>query len=153
VAASHSRLFYHVVFGTRHHDQVLAPEVARRLHAYIAGIVRHTGGTPIAIGGAADHVHVLMEFGTETAIATAARNIKANSSRWIHQTYPGLGGFAWQDGYGAFTVSVKGVEQVKGYIADQEGHHRKTSFREEYAEFLRANGIVPDGERAQRSGG
>ena len=141
---SHCRLLYHLVFGTRDRIQLIAPEMAERLYAYMAGVVKGIGGTPIAIGGTTDHVHLLVELDKNKTVPDAIRDIKTNSSRWVHQTYPQLTGFSWQDGYGAFTVSVRGVEQVKTYIRSQEERHRRVSFRDEYVRFLRDNGIAPE---------
>ncbi|MCH8852208.1 MAG: transposase [Planctomycetes bacterium] len=111
---------------------------------YIGGIVRELGRTAIAVGGTADHVHVLLRLPPSVSIADAMRVVKTNSSRWVHETSPNCRSFAWQTGYGAFSVSESNRQRVSDYIANQENHHRRTSFQEEYLAFLRRHGIDYD---------
>jgi len=91
-----------------------------------------------------DHVHILTQLAQNRALADMMRDLKANSSRWVHETFPERRDFGWHDGYAAFTVSVKGVPKVKDYIARQEEHHRVTSYREELKSFLEAHDIPFD---------
>ena len=141
---SFSSLHYHITFGTKDRRPLITPDVRDSLYAYLAGIIRNQGGTATVIGGTSDHVHILAELDRHRALAEVVRDIKAGSSRWVHVTYPERGDFAWQQGYGAFTVSVRGIPQVKAYIARQAEHHRKVSFREEFALFLRQHDIAYD---------
>ena len=83
-----------------------------------------------------EHVDLLISMGRQTSVADLVRTIKANSSKWIHETFANRGGFAWQNGYGAFSVSLSNVEAVRQYIANQAEHHRTKSFQEEFIEFL-----------------
>ena len=95
----------------------------------------------MAAGGMPDHVHLLISVGRQMSVADLVRTIKANTSGWIHETFANQGGFAWQNGYGAFSVSLSNIEAVKQYIANQAEHHRTKSFQEEYVEFLRRHGL------------
>jgi REP element-mobilizing transposase RayT len=106
------------------------------LFDYIGGILRAESGLLVAAGGASDHVHLLASLSRSTSISEALRIIKAKSSRWIHETYPGKRHFAWQAGYGAFSVSYSSLDGVKEYIARQAEHHHRKSFQEEFVEFF-----------------
>jgi REP-associated tyrosine transposase len=134
----------HCVFATKDRRSWLTPEVRQRLWPYIAGIARENRMKTIAIGGVADHVHVLLSIPSTLTIAKAMQLLKGNSSKWIHETFPSLNAFGWQDGYGAFSVSVSGVEETVRYIQKQEIHHQKVSFRDEVATFLLRHGIAFD---------
>jgi len=113
------------------------------LHEYLGGLVRAVEGFPEAIGGTNDHVHLLAGLRATIALASFVQDIKQTSSRWIHETI-GVKNFAWQQGYGAFTVSVSNRDAVKEYIANQAEHHRTKSFQEEYVTFLQKHGIKYD---------
>ncbi|MEI6501164.1 MAG: IS200/IS605 family transposase [Armatimonadota bacterium] len=139
--SSYTSLVYHIVFGTKEQRHLIAPEIAPELHAYMGGIISHLGGRPILIGGVTDHVHVLTILNQKRALEDVLRDLKANSTRWIHQRYPELAEFVWQAGYGAFTVGIRGMPQVKAYIQGQQAHHREVGFREEFREFLQVHGI------------
>ena len=91
-----------------------------------------------------DHVHLLVSLDRQVAIADALRIIKANSSRWVHETFPTLSGFAWQAGYGAFAVSYSHLDRVKAYLPRQAQHHRRMTFQEEFLAFLQRHGISYD---------
>ena len=114
-----------------------------RLHEYLGGLIRAADGIPEAIGGTADHVHLLVGLHATHTLAAFVQDIKQSSSRWVHETM-GVKNFAWQPGYGAFTVSVSNGGAVKEYIASQAGHHRTTTFQEEYVTFLQKHRIAYD---------
>jgi len=141
--ASFACLYYHLVFATKGREPLATEDVRRRLWAYISGIIRSQGGLALAIGGTADHVHILASLPKSRTIPDLLREIKANSSRWVHETFA-QPRFAWQDGYAAFTVSVRGLPQVKAYIARQEEHHAKVSFEDEFRSFLAQHGVEYD---------
>jgi REP element-mobilizing transposase RayT len=141
---SYTQLFYHLVFSTKERRPWLAPEVRSPVHAYLGGAIRDEGGMALVINGTADHVHILARLRQDTAISDVLRDIKVNSSGWIHRTFPELQAFAWQGGYGAFTVSASQVPCVRRYIENQEEHHRKQSFQEEFVALLRKHGIEFD---------
>jgi len=114
-----------------------------RLHAYLGGIVKNMNGIPEAIGGTADHVHLLIGLRATHCLADVVRDLKAVSSRWAHEEI-GERSAVWQDGYGAFTVGASECRDVCDYISCQEEHHRKRTFQEEYLEFLRCGGVEYD---------
>lgn len=110
----------------------------------MAGIVKNIGGKALLINGMPDHVHLLVSLPATLSITDAVRLIKTNSSRWVHQTWQTRRSFAWQTGYGAFSVSLSNKDAVYKYIAKQEWHHRKKSFQEEFLDFLKKHGIEYD---------
>ena len=97
----------------------------------------------LAIGGVADHVHLLVSL-PSTLSVSAMQLLKGNSSKWLHETFPILRGLAWQEGYAAFSIGIAGVEETAAYIRGQEEHHRHRTFREEVALFLRKHGMECD---------
>jgi putative transposase len=134
----------HVVFSTKHREPWLADELPPRLYAYIGGIVRAHGSVLVAAGGMPDHVHLIASLSKESSIAELLREIKANSSRWIHETFPHLSGFHWQTGYGAFAVSYSDLERVKQYLREQPQHHRQRTFQEEFIALLKRHNMAYD---------
>ena len=141
---TYSKLLYHVVFSTKHRVQVIAPAIQPRLYEYLGGIVRGEKGTAYQIGGTRDHVPLLIRWRTDESLATLMRNVKSRSSLWVHQTFSEMQAFAWQEGYGAFTVSQSQVETVSAYIHNQVEHHHGRSFKEEFVELLKAHDIEYD---------
>ena len=105
MAGTYTKLFYHIVFSTKHRSELITPAIELELHKYIAGIVRGIDGSCVEINGMPDHVHLLAILPPKIALSDALREIKANSSKWVHETKPDLAKFGWQDGYAAFTVS------------------------------------------------
>jgi len=134
-------ILLHLIFSTRERRPLMRPEFRNDLFAYLGGIVREMGGTALIVGGTADHVHMLVRVRPSQPAAEIARIVKTNSSRWIRERCPD---FAWQTGYGVFSVSESNVSAVKQYIASQEEHHSRRSFQDEFRMFLRKNGIVVD---------
>jgi len=132
----------HFVFSTKHHEKWLIPEIKGKLFSYIGGIARENGFKLIKGGGIEDHVHLLVSLSATISISNAVKYIKGGSSRWIHENYKNMQSFAWQEGYGAFSVSISQLEKTIKYIANQEEHHRHKTFREEIIEFLKFHGIV-----------
>jgi putative transposase len=141
---SYTNLLYHLVFSTKERRPWLDADLRPRLFEYLGGAIRSQGGFAILINGVADHIHILARFRQDKALSEVLRDIKANSSGWIHRTFPTLASFAWQQGYGAFTVSPSQEDRVRQYIANQEVHHRTVSFQEEFVALLRAHGIEFD---------
>ena len=143
MSSTHLSLHCHVIFGTKYQRPLIAAEWRLRFHAYIGGTIRTLDVIPEAVGGVADHVHLLIGIRATHRLADVMRDIKRASSAWVHETI-GDKQFEWQDGYGAFSVSASLLEKVKRYIANQEAHHRKKTFREEYVELLKASGVEYD---------
>jgi REP element-mobilizing transposase RayT len=145
MAHTFSQLLYHVVFSTKNRHPFLDADLRERLFPYLGGIVGELGGKPVIVGGMPDHVHLLVSLSPAIALAEALRVVRTNSSRWVHETWPERRAFAWQTGYGAFSVSGSNQEAVVNYIANQEEHHhRGLSFQEEFVAFLKKHGIEYD---------
>ena len=141
---TYTRLLYHVVFGTKGRVQSIAADHRSRLHEYLGGIVRAEKGSALEVGGTADHVHMLIRWRADEALSTLLRNVKGNSSRWLHEAIPAMTGFRWQEGYSAFTVSESQRETVAAYIREQERHDRVRAFEDELIELLKAHGVDYD---------
>jgi REP element-mobilizing transposase RayT len=141
--STHLSLHYHVVFGTKNHEPMIQAAWRRKLHAYLGGIIRTGDGIAESIGGASDHVHLLIGLRATHRLADVLRELKAVSSGWVHNEI-GDRGFAWQEGYGAFTVSASQRGEVRRYIERQEEHHRTRTFRDEHLELLRRSGVEFD---------
>lgn len=122
---------------------MISKEWRGNLHAYLGGIVKGLDGVPLAISGIEDHVHLLVGLKSSHRLDYFLRDLKADSSEWVHKEIR-KGNFAWQKGYGAFTVSPSNLAGVKRYILNQEEHHRRKTFQEEYIELLQASGIEYD---------
>jgi REP element-mobilizing transposase RayT len=137
-------LHVHLVFSTKHREPVITPDLAPRVYGYLGGVARGADSPLVAAGGVADHVHLLVSLGRQTCVADLVRELKSNSSGWVHETFPEHPRFAWQSGYGAFAVSKSNVGAVKAYIARQDEHHRKRTFQDEYREFLRLHELEWD---------
>ncbi len=141
---TYTNLLTHVIFSTKDRAPLVEDEIRNDLHAYMGGIVRHLGGEPIMINGPKDHVHMLLVLPADKSASDCLRTIKTNSSKWIHEKWPARESFAWQTGYSAFAVSDSNREKVIAYIRDQQEHHRKFSFEEEFIAFLKKNKIPYD---------
>jgi REP element-mobilizing transposase RayT len=144
MAGTYTKLFYHIVFSTKNRQRFISSTIEEELYKYIAGIVRNIGGSSIEINGTPDHVHVLAILPPKLALSDALRTIKANSSKWVHETKPNLADFAWQDGYAAFTVSKSQVDGVQQYIADQKHHHAERDFKAELLALLAKHQVEYD---------
>lgn len=138
MAHSYVSSVFHIVFNTKHRMQLIRPDNQSRLWNYLAGIARNHGMHVLAVGGTENHVHVLMVLPSDMALSDAVRALKTNSSRWVRETDHF---FAWQEGYGAFSVSPSLLTRVKQYIANQPTHHRTHSFEQELLTMLHAANI------------
>jgi REP-associated tyrosine transposase len=144
MAHTFANLLTHVIFSTKDREPLIAPDLKPDLMAYMGGIIRELGGKAVAANSMPDHVHMLLWLPPGVAVAEALRIVKTNSSRWVHQSRARLRGFAWQTGYGAFSVSQSNAASVAKYIREQEKHHRGVSFQEEFITFLKKNGVRYD---------
>ncbi len=144
MAQTFTHLLTHVIFSTKERRPLLKVEIRPRLLSYMGGIIRDLGGKALVINGTSDHVHLLVSMPATISVAEMMRIVKAKSSRWVREQFPAERTFAWQAGYGAFSVSHSRTEAVKEYIAGQEEHHRKVSFQDELLSFLRKQGIEFD---------
>ena len=136
--------FYHAVFSTKNRTALITPQIEPRLFPFIGGIVRDKGAVLVAIGGMPDHVHLLLRYPPNLAHSDLLRHVKGRSSKWVNETFPGGGGFSWQEGYGGFTVSKSSVSQVERYILNQKAHHETLDFKTEFLELLRKHGVEFD---------
>jgi REP element-mobilizing transposase RayT len=132
----------HCVFSTKGRQRMITAQLQKRLWPYIGGIARENKMTALIVNGVADHVHVLLALPSTIAIAKAVQSIKGGSSKWIHETFPDQRTFAWQEGYGAFSVSVS--DKTIAYIENQAEHHRTKSFQEEFLAFLKRHRVEYD---------
>jgi putative transposase len=145
MAQSLAQIYLHIIYSTKHRRPFLADRALRaQLHAYLAGTCKHLDSTAVIIGGVADHVHILTRFSRTHAVAELLRELKRESSKWLKTKSADLSDFHWQDGYGAFSVSPSHVEPLKQYIAEQEQHHSRESFQDEYRRLLRKYGLEWD---------
>ncbi|MGH9607124.1 MAG: IS200/IS605 family transposase [Terracidiphilus sp.] len=135
MAHTYAANFIHCIFSTKERKPLIAAERMAGLYAYMGGIARSEGFTLVAAGGTADHVHLLFVLPATHTLAVAVQKLKGSSSRWMGPD------FAWQEGYGAFSVSPSQAPTVKKYIENQEQHHRKRCFEEEFTMLLRNCGI------------
>jgi REP element-mobilizing transposase RayT len=125
------------VWSTKERLPLITPGLQKRLWSYLGGIARANKMTAIEIGGVEDHIHVLLSLPSTLSISKAIQLLKGNSSKWIHESFPEHRAFEWQEGYGAFSIGVSGIETTVDYIRRQAEHHRQRSFKEELIEFLK----------------
>ncbi len=150
MSQSLSQIYIHAVFSTKDRTRVIAyPQLRDSLNAYAAGILNNLACRAVIVGSVIDHMHALFRLGRTAAVADVVGTLKKRTSVWIKDQNtqvkdPFLVKFAWQAGYGAFSVSASKVEDVRAYIAGQEEHHRRQGFQEEYREFLTRHGIEFD---------
>ena len=144
MANTYTSLFYHVVFSTKNREPFIGPDIEQRVWAYIGGVARQHDMTALQVGGIEDHIHVLVLAPPVLSPSQIAQYVKGDSSKWIHETFPTLQRFAWQTGYGAFSVSKSGVSSVVDYIQNQRQHHARKTFQAEYVEFLQRHGVDYD---------
>lgn len=135
-----SSILIHLIFSTTNREPFLTPAVETELNPYMAKIFRELKSPSLAIGGTADHVHILFSLGRVMAVADLVEEIKTGTSKWIKTKGREFINFHWQKGYGAFSIGQSDVSAVKRYIHDQKMHHRRISFQDEYREFLKAYG-------------
>ena len=140
---SHSHLccLVHVVFSTAERRPLIREGMGERLHAYLGGIARENGMAALAVGGVADHVHVLLSLSRTASVSKAVQLLKAGSSKWVNENFTGMGRFSWQEGFGAFSIGVAQRERTVAYIHAQAAHHKRVSFAEEYRKFLASHGM------------
>jgi putative transposase len=141
MAHTFTSLLTHVVFSTTERRPLLSDAIRPDAHAYMGGILKQLRAAPIAVGGTSNHVHMLMRLPADLALADCLRVVKANSSRWIKERWPERNLFAWQGGYGAFTVGESNRRAVIQYIQDQEQHHQCISFQDEFLALLKKHGV------------
>jgi REP element-mobilizing transposase RayT len=131
----------HCVFSTKERTNSIADNIREQLFAYLFGIAKNLSIEILAIGGTANHIHILMAIPARESFSDIIRDLKANSSRWMSGKHYG---FSWQQGFGAFSVSPSQVQTVKRYICNQADHHAKRNFEEEFLLLLKKSGVEYD---------
>jgi putative transposase len=144
MANTYINLLLHVVFSTKNRKPFLKPAVRERLYPYINAIAKENKFIVLCIGGTADHMHLLLSLPSTISLADSMRFLKGGSSHWLRETFDELRVFSWQEGYGAFSIGESQIERTKEYIRNQEEHHKKITFQEEYLAFLKRNRIQYD---------
>lgn len=142
MAQTYAKLLYHIVFSTKNREMWIDPAWRPELHAYIGGVIRNRKGELLAAGGIPDHIHLLVRFAADRSISDMLRDIKSNSSGWLHER--GVMPFAWQNGYGAFTIHKDLIPVITEYIENQVRHHASASFQDEFRTLLHDNGVEYD---------
>ncbi len=151
-ASSHTRLSYHIVFGTKYRQPVIQPPWRDELYRTIDSIIERQRGVLHEINGVADHLHLLADFRAEPSVATMLRLIKTNSSKWVNEQEFLSERFSWQKGYAAFTVSFSQMDQVRRYIQNQEQHHRRYTLDAELDQLVKRHKLSPPQPRRGQIG-
>lgn len=144
MAHTFTNLLTHIIFSTKDRRPFVDANLKSRLYPYLGGIIRELGGKALKVNGPADHVHILASLPAKFAPAEIIGKAKSNSTGWVHKNFPDHRDFGWQTGYAAFSVSHSQIQTVEDYIAGQEEHHRKVSFKEELLTFLKKHEIEFD---------
>ena len=144
MASTYANLLYHLVFSTKNRIPLITQTMQPDLYSYVGGIFRGKGGTLLEIGGMTEHVHLLTKLKPTKSISEKLNRIKANSSKWVNEEKPKMRKFGWHDRYAAFSVSESQVESLRHYIQDQENHHRRQSYQDEFRALLERHGIEFD---------
>ncbi len=137
MSGTYSQIYIHVIFAVKGRQNQISTEWSEELYGYIAGIIKGKGQKSIIVNGMPDHVHAFIGLNPSMSVANLVRDIKNNSSKFINDKKFLAGKFYWQEGYGVFSYSHSQIETVYNYILNQEKHHRKKTFREEYMELLK----------------
>jgi putative transposase len=135
---------FHCAFSTKGRRRLITASLQERLWPFMGRIAREQGFKALEIGGVEDHVHLLLSLSAITPIAKVIQLVKGTSSKWVHDTFPEHRWFAWQEGYGAFSVGMSQIDATVQYIRSQAEHHQKTTFQEEFQAFLKKHGIEYD---------
>jgi len=137
MANTYTQLNIHVIFVVKGRENVLSDNIRPALFSYISGILKNTGQYPLAVNGYKDHVHVFFEMQPSKSLSDIVRIVKSNSSKWMNENNLMVGKFNWQEGYGGFSYSRSQRNSLIKYILNQEEHHRRRTFKEEYLDMLR----------------
>ena len=141
---TYSQIYIQIVFAVKRRENLIGKSWKDELFKYISGIITNKGQKPIIVNGVSDHIHIFVGLKPSMAISDLVRDVKNNSSNFINDKNFVKGKFSWQEGYGAFSYAHSQVENVYNYILNQEVHHHKKTFKEEYLDFLQEFGIGYD---------
>jgi putative transposase len=141
---TYSSLLFHCTFSTKDRQDLIDAELQEMLWPYLGGIARKNGLVAMGVGGVENHVHVLLSLPASTCVSKAMQFLKGGSSKWIHDSFPRHSCFEWQQGYGAFSIGISGVERTLLYIANQKEHHRNVDYKQEFVAFLKKHRVKYD---------
>jgi len=144
MANTYTQIHIHTVFAVQNRLSLIKTDWQDRLYQYIIAIIQNQGHKVLSIGGVSDHIHILFGFRPTQSLSELMQNIKRDSSAWINKEKLVVGKFSWQEGYGAFSYSKSQISQVIKYIENQEIHHKKRTFVEEYRKILDDFGLEYD---------
>ena len=132
------------MFSTKQRRPFITPELLPRLCQYLGGMIKTQGGQPVEINGPEDHIHIVASLSPKVSISDSLRDLKANSTNWVHESCSDLQDFYWQEGYSAFSVSPSVLPKVVRYVRGQQAHHKKVSFEDELKWLLDSHGVKYD---------
>jgi REP element-mobilizing transposase RayT len=145
MSQSLAQIYLHIVFSTKDRQPYLRDKATRaRTHTYLAGICSNAGSPAVVVGGVEDHVHILCRHSKNTAVVAFLGELKRDSSKWIKQQAASLTAFYWQAGYGVFSLSPSHINALKQYITNQDSHHRRVSFQDEFRRLCMKYGVAID---------
>lgn len=144
MANTYTQLYIHTIFAVQNRQSLIHSNWEEQLYKYITGIVTNQGHKMLAINGMPDHLHVLIGMNPIQSLSDLMQDIKGDSSKWINKNKFVKGRFSWQEGYGAFSYARSHLDNVVKYILNQEEHHKKKTFIEEYMAFLKAFDVEYD---------
>jgi REP element-mobilizing transposase RayT len=145
MSQSLSGVYLHVVFSTKDRFPFLSDDMVRReVHAFLGGVAKKMNCPPVLVGGVSDHIHILLQLGRSVSQADLVKELKRGSHLWIQGRFPQIEKFAWQAGYGVFSVSASNLDSVRTYIEKQEERHARFSFQDEFRSFLEKHGVAFD---------
>lgn len=144
MSQSLSRVYLHIVFSTKNREPSITPDILPEIHRYLGGLAHQHDCPALSVGGVADHVHILTELARTETIANVLADLKRASSLWVKQRFPAAGDFAWQRGYGAFSIAHSQIDEVRRYIGNQPAHHKTISFQDEYRTLLKKYNVAYD---------
>lgn len=144
MASTLTKILIHIVFSTKHRQDLIAPELESDLYAYIGGICRGMKSSLRLAGGTANHLHLLVDLAKTVALSDLMMNLKRDSSKWLKDRGASMAGFHWQDGYFAFSLGQSGVDDLAEYIRGQKEHHARVDFKDEVRAFLKRYGVAWD---------
>lgn len=144
MAHSYVSTLTHCVFSTKERQRLINPDLKQRLLPYLGGVARANNIVALTVGGTDDHIHLLLAIPSTMGVSKAIQLIKGGSSKWIHDTFPAHRHFAWQEGYGAFSIGISQLKATVAYIENQDEHHKRRTFQQEFLAFLKKHKIEYD---------
>jgi REP element-mobilizing transposase RayT len=141
MASTLTKILLHIIFSTKNREAMIPSSLESDLYAYIGGICRRLNSPLLAMGGTADHVHMMVSLAKTVALSDLMMELKRDSSKWVKDQEPSLGQFGWQDGYFGFSIGESGADAMRAYIAGQKEHHKGVDFKDEVRALLRKYGM------------